>query len=86
MWLPGARYAPPRGVAVGWGCEGAAKAMFAKRRAGVFLRVRSWARFDLSYLGRLHVAKQVLANTFCYHATFVAPPPDWMCCSRWCIV
>ena len=34
--------------------EGAAKAMFAKRRAGVFLRVRSWARFDLSYLGRVH--------------------------------
>ena len=56
--------------------EGAAKAMFAKRRAGVFLRVRNWARFDLSYLGRVHVAKQVLANTFCYHATFVAPPPD----------
>ncbi len=56
--------------------EGAAKAMFAKRRAGVFLRVRDWARFDLSYLGRVHVAKQVLANTFCYHATFVAPPPD----------
>ena len=26
--------------------EGAAKAMFAKRRAGVFLRVRSWARFE----------------------------------------
>jgi hypothetical protein len=55
---------------------GAAKAMFAKRRAGVFLRVRSWARFDLSYLGRLHVAKQVMANTFCYHATFVAPPAE----------
>ena len=55
---------------------GAAKAMFAKRRAGVMLRVRSWARFNLSYLGRLHVAKQVLANTFCYHATFVAPPPE----------
>ena len=55
---------------------GAAKAMFAKRRAGVFLRVRSWARFNLSYLGRVHVAKQVLANTFCYHATFVAPPPE----------
>jgi hypothetical protein len=26
--------------------ESAAKAMFAKRRAGVFLRVRSWARFE----------------------------------------
>jgi len=57
---------------------GAAKAMFAKRRAGVLLRVRAWARFNLSYLGRVHVAKQVLANTFSYHATFVAPPWDML--------
>lgn len=54
--------------------EGARKAMFAKRRAGVQLRVRSWSRFDLSYLGRLHVAKQVLASSLYYHATFVPPP------------
>ena len=55
--------------------EAATKVMFAKRRAGVYLRVTSWARFDLSYLGRLHVAKQVLASTLYYHATFVPPPP-----------
>ena len=55
--------------------EGARKAMFAKRQAGVQFRVRNWARFDLSYLGRLHVAKQVLASSLYYHATFV-PPPD----------
>ena len=43
---------------------GAVAAMFAKRRAGVFMRLHSrWARFDLGYLGRVHVAKQVLANT-----------------------
>ena len=42
----------------------------------MLLRVRSWARFDLSYFGRLHVAKQVLANTLGYHATFVAPPEE----------
>ena len=56
--------------------EGARKAMFAKRRAGVQFRVRSWARFDLSYLGRLHVAKQVLASSLYYHAMFVPPPSD----------
>jgi hypothetical protein len=56
---------------------GAARAMFVTRRVGVLLpRVRAWARFSLTYLGRVHVAKQVLANTFSYHATFVAPPPD----------
>lgn len=55
---------------------GARKAMFAKRLAGVQFRVRNWARFDLSYLGRLHVAKQVLASSLYYHATFVPPPDD----------
>ncbi len=55
---------------------GACKAMFAKRRAAIQCRVRSWARFDLGYLGRLHVAKQVLASSLFYHATFVAPPGD----------
>jgi hypothetical protein len=42
--------------------EGAAKAMFAKRRAGVFLRVRSWARFDLSYLGRVPACGEASAG------------------------
>ena len=56
--------------------EGARMALLAKRRAWVQFRVRIWARFDLSYLGRLHVAKQVLASSLYYHATFVPPPDD----------
>jgi hypothetical protein len=36
------------------------RAMFVKRLTAVRLHVRSWARFSLSYLGRLHIAKQVL--------------------------
>jgi hypothetical protein len=55
---------------------GACRAMFQKRRAGVQLRIRSWARFELSYLGRLLVAKQVLASSLYYHATFDCPPPE----------
>ena len=51
-------------------------AMFEKRRVGVLLCVRAWARFDLSYLGRLQVAKQVLASSLYYHASFVPPPAD----------
>ena len=50
--------------------------MFEKRRVGGLLRVRAWARFDLSYLGRLQVAKQVLASSLYYHASFVPPPAD----------
>lgn len=38
-------------------------------------RIRHWSRHDLSLLGRAHVAKQVLASTLSYHATFLPPPP-----------
>jgi hypothetical protein len=48
--------------------------MFAKRLTAVRLRIRDWCRFDLSYLGRLHVAKQVLASSLYFHASFVSPP------------
>ncbi len=56
------------------GQDAATRAMFAKRLTAVRLHIRSWARFNLSYLGRLHVAKQVLANSLCYHASFMMPP------------
>ncbi len=35
------------------------------------LHVGSWARFSLSYLGRLHIAKQVLASSLYFHASFM---------------
>jgi hypothetical protein len=64
----------PRGVAVGWGCGGCCQGHVRQTPGwGVqFLRVRSWARFDLSYLGRVHVAKQVLANTFFFFFFFLS--------------
>jgi hypothetical protein len=48
--------------------------MFDKRGEAVRLRINAWSRFDLSGLGRLHVAKhQVLASSFYYHASFLMP-------------
>jgi hypothetical protein len=45
------------------------RAMFVKRLTALRrLHVRSWARFSLSYLGRLHIAKQVLASSLYFHA------------------
>jgi hypothetical protein len=46
------------------------------RLTAVRLHVRSWARFSLSYLGRLHIAKQVLASSLYFHSSFMLPPED----------
>ena len=46
----------------------AVREMYSKRLAAVRLRIRAWSRFDLSYLGRLHVAKQELASSLYFHA------------------
>ena len=65
------------GILISAGDQPAAtRAMFAKRLTAVRLHVRCWARFSLSYLGRLHIAKQVLASSIYYHASFMLPPAD----------
>jgi exonuclease III len=48
--------------------------LYGKKLQAIYARLRHWRRLPLSYLGRLHVAKQVLASTISYHATFLAPP------------
>jgi exonuclease III len=52
------------------------QALYAKRLKAVCARIRHWARYDLSLLGRVHIAKQVLASVLSYHAMFVPPPAD----------
>ena len=52
----------------------AVSTLYGKKLQAVCARIRHWSRHKLSYLGRLHVAKQVLASTLSYHATFLAPP------------
>ena len=37
---------------------------------------RHWASRQLTRLGRVHVAKQVLASKLAHHATFVRPSPQ----------
>ena len=37
--------------------------------------MRQWGRFGLSYLGRLYIAKQVLASMVYYRAQFTRPEP-----------
>ena len=40
----------------------------------VFVNNKQWAARGLSFLGRVHVAKQVLAASLWYHASFQRPP------------
>jgi exonuclease III len=54
----------------------AAAAMHLRRLAALRAAVRHWSAFQLSYLGRLHVAKQCLASLAYYHAQFVRPGAD----------
>ena len=63
------------GVLLSADAAAAAEAMFERRRAAVEAAIQRWAQVPLSYLGRLHVAKQVLAASVYFHATFVQPPP-----------
>ena len=47
--------------------------LFQERLRTINWRIRHWARYDLSLLGRCEVAKQVLASTLSYHIQFVSP-------------
>ncbi|KAL3141653.1 hypothetical protein ABBQ32_004882 [Trebouxia sp. C0010 RCD-2024] len=46
----------------------------ALNRQGNRAKVRHWSARGLSFSGRVHVAKQVLAASLWYHATFQRPP------------
>ena len=58
----------------------AVSVLYGKKLQAICARIRHWSRYNLSFLGRLHVAKQVLASTISYHATFLAPPEDQLAC------
>ena len=48
--------------------------MWAQRLTAVAARLQHWRGVGLTYAGRVHVAKQVLAAALVHVATFVAPP------------
>jgi Reverse transcriptase (RNA-dependent DNA polymerase) len=67
------------GVPLVVGDAGAAvAAVFAGKLQAMRFRILRWSKFKLTYLGRVHVAKQVLASTLSYHASFLAVPPEQM--------
>ena len=54
----------------------AAQEMYTPILAAIRNTARHWASRQLTQLGRVHVAKQVLASKLTHHATFVRPPPQ----------
>lgn len=56
----------------------AVKAVFARKLQAMRLKVLRWGKFKLTYVGRVHVAKQALASVLSYHATFLPVPEDVM--------
>jgi hypothetical protein len=52
----------------------AAATMWQKCVSSVAARVRHWSAFDLTLLGRVHVAKSVMAATVVHVASYVAAP------------
>lgn len=51
-----------------------AKALWQQRIKSVAAQVSHWRTVDLTLLGRVYVARQVMANSITYHAQFVEPP------------
>jgi hypothetical protein len=59
---------------MGTDAEVAATKTFQRVLGSVRAAAAHWRQVQLTYLGRAHVAKQVLAAIAVYHVTFVAPP------------
>ncbi len=50
------------------------KALWQQRIKSVAAQVAHWRTVDLTLLGRVYIARQVMANSITYHAQFVEPP------------
>ena len=61
----------------------AAEELFVRRLAAVTHSVRQWARYDLTRLGRVEVARQVLTAALCFHAQFLPVPGDVAARLQW---
>ncbi|KAL3136231.1 hypothetical protein ABBQ32_007243 [Trebouxia sp. C0010 RCD-2024] len=62
------------GVSLGYDMPAACHQTFTGIYQAIRAKVRHWSARGLSFSGRVHVAKQVLAASLWYHATFQRPP------------
>ena len=64
------------GILVGHDPDLCATAMFDRIKNSLARAVAHWSAKNLSFLGRVHVAKQALASRLWYFATFITPPKE----------
>ncbi|KAL0038488.1 hypothetical protein WJX77_008030 [Trebouxia sp. C0004] len=62
------------GVLLGYDMSAACHQTFTSIHQAIKAKVRHWSARGMSFLGRVHVGKQVLATSLWYHATFQQPP------------
>ena len=72
---PGAPPVISLGIPCTTDVHAAAATVYARRLASIRSLHFLWCRFPLSMVGRTLNAKQLMANTVCYHASFVPPAP-----------
>ena len=70
------------GIRLGYDMSAACHQTFTSIQQAIKAKVRHWSARGLSFLDKVHVAKQVLAASFWYHATFQQPPKPYMCVSK----
>ena len=58
------------GVRLGYDTQAACQQTFTGIYRAISAKIRQWAARGLSFLGRVHVSKQVLAASLWYHASF----------------
>ncbi|PNW69657.1 hypothetical protein CHLRE_27g757147v5 [Chlamydomonas reinhardtii] len=63
------------GVPLSWDSDAAAADLFTRRARGMAFVARLWAALSLTLVGRVHIAKQVLAAKLAYHFSFLNPSP-----------
>ena len=56
--------------------DAAARSLYTDILQRLDRRIACWSDFQLSLLGKEHVAKQVLVSMFTYHGTFIPVPAD----------
>ena len=72
-FLTGQQTVKHLGVRLGYDLPSACQQTFTAIYHAIKAKVTHWAARGLSFLGRVHIAKQVLAASLWYHATFQSP-------------
>ncbi|PNW79986.1 hypothetical protein CHLRE_08g373350v5 [Chlamydomonas reinhardtii] len=63
------------GVPLSWDSDAAAADLYTRRARSMAFVARLWAALSLTLVGRVHIAKQVLAAKLAYHFSFLNPSP-----------